>query len=173
MNQIFESFDSVVFEFDDQNQAPPQPAEIPESGWRHILGHFSIPETALGSASLDLKKLADQARQQTAVYRQEQRDDHLLICLGNQALILKAIGDLDGALRLLKEQETICRRLDDPNGLAFSLVNQASLLAFNQARPGEGLPLAEESLRLATRHGLTALARQIEPILNRVRGLLQ
>jgi hypothetical protein len=29
------------------------------------------------------------------------------------------------------------------------------------------------SLRLATRHGLTALARQIEPILNRIRDRLK
>jgi hypothetical protein len=35
------------------------------------------------------------------------------------------------------------------------------------------LPLAEESLRLATQHGLTALARQIEPILNQIRDLLK
>jgi hypothetical protein len=35
------------------------------------------------------------------------------------------------------------------------------------------LPLAEESLRLATRHGLTALSQQIEPILERIRALLK
>ena len=60
-----------------------------------------------------------------------------------------------------------------PNGLAISLTNQAALLAFNLSRPAAGLPLVEESLRLATRHGLSALARQIEPILNRIRDLLK
>jgi predicted nucleic acid-binding protein len=45
--------------------------------------------------------------------------------------------------------------------------------AFNHSRPAESLPLAEESLRLATQHGLTALAHQIEPILNRIRDLLK
>jgi hypothetical protein len=89
--------------------------------------------------------------------------------LGNQALILRARGDLGGAMRLHQEQEAICRRLNDPAGLARSLINQASLLAFDLQRPADGLPLAEESYRLASTHGLSALARQIEPILQRIR----
>ena len=97
----------------------------------------------------------------------------LQACLGNQALILKATGDLDGAMRLHQDQEALCRRLNDPNGLAISLANQAHLLAFNRSRPAEGLPLAEEALRLATKHGLIALARQIEPIVEQVRDLLK
>ena len=36
------------------------------------------------------------------------------------------------------------------------------------ARPLEALPLAEQAYRLANDHGLVALARQIEPILNAV-----
>jgi hypothetical protein len=42
--------------------------------------------------------------------------------LGDQALILQSTGDLDGAMKLFKEQEAICRRLDDPDGLAISLL---------------------------------------------------
>ena len=48
--------------------------------------------------------------------------------LGNQALILRDTGDLDGAMRLLKEQEMICRRLNDPAGLQACLGNQAVIL---------------------------------------------
>jgi hypothetical protein len=76
-------------------------------------------------------------------------------------------------MRLDKEHQAICRRLNDPAGLAVSLLNQASLLAGNLTCPADGLPLAEESLRLAIRRGLTALARQIEPILNRIRDLVK
>ena len=93
--------------------------------------------------------------------------------LGNQAVILMKTADLAGAMLLLKEQEAICRRLNDPNGLATSLYNQAGILAFNRSRPAEGLPLAEEALRLATQHGLITLGRQIEPIVNKIRGLLK
>jgi hypothetical protein len=34
-------------------------------------------------------------------------------------------------------------------------------------------PLAEETRRLATVHALSGLARQIEPIVNEIRGLLK
>jgi len=34
-------------------------------------------------------------------------------------------GDLAGAMQLLKEQEAICRRLNNPDGLSKSLGNQA------------------------------------------------
>ncbi len=40
--------------------------------------------------------------------------------LGHRAEILKDTGDLEGAMRLLKEQVAICRRLNDPDGLARS-----------------------------------------------------
>ena len=42
-----------------------------------------------------------------------------------------------------------------------------------QSQPAEGLLLAEESLRIATKHGLIALARQIEPIVDQIRALLK
>jgi hypothetical protein len=112
-------------------------------------------------------------KEKEAICRRLNDPAGLYRCLGNQALILKATGDLDGAMRLLKEAEAICRRLNDPAGLAISLANQASLLAGNLSRPAEGLPLAEESLRLATQHGLTALVRQIEPFVKRIRDLLK
>ena len=95
----------------------------------------------------------------------------LQVSLGNQALILRAREDLNGAMALLKEQERLCRELGDARGLAISLANQADLLASARHRPQEALPLAEEALRIASRHGLAPLAGQIEAILNEVRGL--
>jgi len=92
--------------------------------------------------------------------------------LGNQALILKAQGDLAGAMALHKEEEAICRQLNNPDGLAISLVNRGLLLGLQMGRPADGLVLAEEALRLATTHGYTALALQIESIVKELRGRL-
>ncbi|MDD5189217.1 MAG: tetratricopeptide repeat protein, partial [Methanoregula sp.] len=92
----------------------------------------------------------------------------LQACLGNQALILKARGDLHGAMKLFKEKERICRELGNVNGLAISLINQALILA-QQNRHQEALSYAEEAYRLASGHGYTALAKQILPILEKIR----
>ena len=51
-------------------------------------------------------------------FRAHRRLPRLQGRLGNQAVILKATGDLEGAMRLHKEEEAICRRLNDPAGLA-------------------------------------------------------
>jgi tetratricopeptide (TPR) repeat protein len=48
--------------------------------------------------------------------------------LANQALILSARGDLEGALALQKEGERACKRSGDKNGLQVSLYNQANVL---------------------------------------------
>jgi hypothetical protein len=68
-------------------------------------------------------------------------------------------------MRLHKEKEAISRRLNNPDGLAISLVNQASLLAFDLQRPADALPLAQQAHDLTDRHGLIALRQQIAPIL--------
>jgi nephrocystin-3 len=97
----------------------------------------------------------------------------LQACLGNQALILKARGDLDGAMAAYKEQERLCRELGKVEGVARALARQAVVIAFGKGHPAEALPLAEEAYRIATRHGLTPLAKQIEPILEKVRRALE
>jgi len=89
--------------------------------------------------------------------------------LGNQALILQDRGELDAAMALHKEKERLCRELGDPSGLAISMINQASILGLKMGRVREALPLAEEAVRLANRHGLSALARQIQTILEELR----
>lgn len=87
---------------------------------------------------------------------------------GNLGVICHARGDLDGALVLLREVERICRQLSNVQGLTTSLTNQAAtLLQLGHTR--EALPLAEEAQQLAARHGYAVLAKQIEPILERVR----
>ena len=43
--------------------------------------------------------------------------DGLQTSLGNQALILQARGDLDGAMALHKEEERICRQFGNLDGL--------------------------------------------------------
>jgi tetratricopeptide (TPR) repeat protein len=111
-------------------------------------------------------------KEQERLCRELGNKEGLSSSLGNQAAILQARGDLDGAMALYREQERICRELGNVEGLAFSLANQAHLIAFSRRRPSEALPLAEEAYRIATRHGLTGLAKQIEPILEKVRRAL-
>ena len=48
--------------------------------------------------------------------------------LGNQALILRRRGDLDGAMRLHKESERVCRELGNKDGLQTCFGNQALIL---------------------------------------------
>ncbi len=94
----------------------------------------------------------------------------LRFCLGTKANIFYARCELDEAMLLYREQERICRELGNRDGLAASLINQALLMAREMRRPREALPLAEEAYRIATAHGLIALAQQIGPILNTVRA---
>jgi hypothetical protein len=82
--------------------------------------------------------------------------------LGNQAGILLAKGNLDGAMALLKEQERICRQLGDPYDLGISLVNQALIVGGHHGGRPEARRLMEEAYALATRNDLRRLAAQIE-----------
>jgi hypothetical protein len=130
----------------------------------------------LGNQALLLKDRGDLDgalalhRQEEEICRRLNNPGGLQRSLGNQSLILRARGDLDGTLALLKQQEEICRRLGDPHGLAASLLNRALVLAYNRKEPQPALPLAEEPYRLATQHGLTALAAQIRPRLEGIRA---
>jgi tetratricopeptide (TPR) repeat protein len=70
-----------------------------------------------------------------ALYKDQERlcrelgnKDGLSNSLAGQALILKARGDLDGAMALHKEEERICRELGNKAGLQASLGNQAVIL---------------------------------------------
>jgi tetratricopeptide (TPR) repeat protein len=62
------------------------------------------------------------------IFRKEGDLHNLQAALGNQALILKARGDLDGAMRLHNEEEQICKELGDQNGLQACLGNKGLVL---------------------------------------------
>ena len=62
-------------------------------------------------------------------YRNTGDTANLSASLGNQAVILKNRGDLDGAMALHKEEERICRELGNKDGLQRTLGNQALILA--------------------------------------------
>jgi tetratricopeptide (TPR) repeat protein len=70
--------------------------------------------------------------------------------LGNQANVLRARGELDGAMALSKEAERLLRELGDPQDLAILLANQAALLSSKPDRRHEARRLADEALALAT-----------------------
>ena len=108
--------------------------------------------------------------QQVTSYRESGDRESYQASLGNQALILQDWGDLEGAMKLHKEKERICKELGNKNGLAISLANQASLLYENMHKHDEALLLAEEAYRIATGHGMTALAQKIKPIVDKIKS---
>ena len=96
-----------------------QPAHNPDHAWRvgQLLDDTGKPEAALrvrGALVEHYRKRGDLGKLQGA--------------LNNQALILKARGDLDGAMALHKEVERLCRELDNKLVLSISLGNQALIL---------------------------------------------
>jgi tetratricopeptide (TPR) repeat protein len=92
-------------------------------------------------------------------YRQNKDIDSLQRSLGNQALILKAWGRLDEAMKLLKEQEWICRELGNIDGIQASLGNQANIL-YAWGRLDEAMKLHKEEegicRELGNKDGLSA-----------------
>jgi len=140
------------------------------------LGNKDGLSRSLGNQALILKAWGD-LEGAMKLHKEEERickdlgnKDGIQASLGNQALILQAWGDLEGAMKLHKEKERICRELGNKEGLAYSLANQAMMLYENMHKPDEALLLAEEAYRIATGHGMTALAQQIKPIVDKIKS---
>ena len=72
--------------------------------------------------------------------------------LGIQAITLYSLGDLDAALRLHKESESLCRETGHKRGLQVSLGNQAIILA-RQGNAVEAESLLAEQERLCRELG--------------------
>jgi nephrocystin-3 len=99
--------------------------------------------------------------------------NNLQTTLGNQALILKARGDLDGATALHKEEERLCRQLGNLAGLQRTLGNQALILADRGDLDG-AMVLLKDVERICRQLGLvsglaTCLANQAVTALLRFR----
>lgn len=91
----------------------------------------------------------------------------LAVCLNNQAMILKELGDFSGAVQLLEKIETLTRNVGDEAGLYRCLGNQASIKADGLRELGGAIALyrkLEEMLeRAGDRNGLRfCLARLFE-----------
>jgi len=80
--------------------------------------------------------------------------DHsrLQACLGSKSNMLYLRGDLDGAMKLLKEQELICRELGNANGLSRSLNLQATIL-MDWGDPEEARRLLKEQEQICRELG--------------------
>ncbi len=130
------------------------------------LGNQALIHVDWGDLESAMKLLKEEER----ICKEMGNKDGLQISLCNQANILRVWGDLDGAMKLYKEQERICKDLGNKEGLAISLANQAGLLNNNMHKSDEALLLAEEAYRIATDHGLTALAQRIKPILDAIKN---
>jgi tetratricopeptide (TPR) repeat protein len=72
--------------------------------------------------------------------------------LGNQANILYARGDLDGAMTLNKEKERLCQELGNKIGLQATLGNQANILYARGDLDG-AMALYKETERLGRERG--------------------
>jgi hypothetical protein len=91
----------------------------------------------------------------------------LQACIGNLALVALNTGDPRHALELNAEKEEICRRIGFNSGLAYALANKAAILA-SLHRTGEAIVYAEEASQLCVQYGMEDLAREFEPVLNRM-----
>jgi tetratricopeptide (TPR) repeat protein len=106
-----------------------------------LLGNTGHPEEALGLRS----ELVEH-------FRATGNLDSLSASLGNQALILMARGDLDGAMALHKEEERICRQLGNLDGLQASLGNQA-LILYSRGDLDGAMALHKEEERICRQLG--------------------
>lgn len=80
--------------------------------------------------------------------------------LGNQGMILQVLGDRNGVMVCLKEQERICREFGNVEGLAYSLWGQMTIFEY-QGRRTEASHTIEEALSLATKGDYTPLNAKI------------
>jgi len=76
-------------------------------------------------------------------FRREGNLHNLGASVGSLAVIRQRRGELDEAMRLLKEEECICREVDDKDGVQIALGNQGAILRV-QGHCDEALRLYEE-----------------------------
>lgn len=88
--------------------------------------------------------------------------------LESRASALRSRGDFADARSLQNEEQRLCRQLGNIEGIVSSLANQALVLKA-MGRAQEGVSLAEEAYVLAVGRGNTALANQIQDLLNNLR----
>lgn len=101
---------------------------------------------------------AESPAQKQAILQRLDEEVDLSRSFGNQANVLYAHGDLDGAMVLYKEQERICRCLGNLSGLSVSLGNQALILQDRGNIDGAMALLKEQERicrQLGNQHGLS------------------
>jgi len=84
-------------------------------------------------------------------------------------------GDLDRAMELLKQQETICRELGNKSGIARSLGLRSEILMIQRQNYEAVVPLVEEAYRHAQASGekdlMDDLYSRLEDIRNKVQEI--
>ncbi|HSB12297.1 MAG TPA: tetratricopeptide repeat protein [Blastocatellia bacterium] len=140
-----------------------------ELGSKNDLQRSLGNQAAILEQTDDLDEAMRLYKEKEQICRELGNKSGLSASLGGQAYILSVRGQVYEATRLFAEVEQMYHELGDQDLLARSLINHASLLALRIGRPAEALALAEEAYRIANDHDLATLARQIEPILDRVR----
>lgn len=132
------------------------------------LGQRAIILRRTGDFGLALAVLREQVRVAQAIGK----TDVVAVAYGNQAAIHERNRNFALAEDLYQQGEQLCRRLGDNELLVRNLANQAFLLSTKMHRHREALPRANEALALATVHGMSSLAKQIQPICQSIRSRL-
>lgn len=84
--------------------------------------------------------------------------------LRERASALRALGNLTGELKLLRERERICRELRDFDGVARALAMQATNL-LDCGEPAGALTVARTALAIARERGLRDHADHVEQLI--------
>lgn len=71
-------------------------------------------------------------------------------------------------MRLLKEQERICRELGNPSGLAYSFYNQALVWQEGYHNAKTALSLAQEALRPFKEIGMEPQVKEVDELEARI-----
>jgi nephrocystin-3 len=117
------------------------------------------PESHSYSELMEIARLlldAGHPRAALSVYKQVEQccsnSDELQMCLGWQGVVLRTLGEFDGALEVLAEQQVLCQQIGNMLGLQVSLGNQALVLRTRGDLDG-ALKLLEEQERVARANG--------------------
>jgi hypothetical protein len=170
----FESRDTTLCIFQDTDlQVTTAGRAVRDETLRRFLSEQFGTDLGVKSFRGDFERLLPPAREQEFFCRGANNLFGLARCLGDQALIHKAQGRSEETLALLKQLDTVSRRIDDVEGVVFALFHQAAILGSSPDQSTAALTLAEEAQGMAAKAHLSWLQNDIEALVQRLRSRIQ